>query len=300
MRIYLLMAILLRGLFPGLFPGLYLGLFVAPSASASMVTEVLPLGFRSSEEIIPILKAIVPKPGSVVGFHNQIVIKTTPENLAEVRRVLASLDTAPANLLISVRHGATDEVRRDLLAASGQLQSGNVALSAGGSTSPEPGLGVSITGGSSSVTVRNVTTRSRTDASDMQSIRVLEGHEAFVHTGQSVPFAQRSIIATNNNVVVSDTIEYHDVTSGVYVRPRLNGERVTLEIQPHRDSLSASGGGQIDIQRSATVISGQLGVWMELSGVDRSQRTTGSGIGTQTNRRVTNQTQTFVKVTRLP
>ena len=277
-----------------------LGLFLGQQALAAMVVEVLPLGFRSSAEILPILRAIVPKPGSVNGFQNQIVIKTTPENLAEVRRVLASLDSAPANLMISVRHTVNDEVRRNLLAAAGQIRNGNVSISAGQPTSGTPGLSASVSSSNAAVTVRSVNTVSRTASRDVQSIRVLEGHQAFIHTGQSIPFAQRNVIVSNNNVAVVDGIEYRDVTSGVYVSPRLNGDRVTLEISPHRDNLSVNGGGQVDVYRTSTVVSGPLGRWIALSGVDQSQHTTSSGIAAQTSRRFENQVQTFVKVVRLP
>jgi hypothetical protein len=86
---------------------LFLFLLVLCRANATLaqelVTEVLPAGFRSAAELTAILKPLIPPPGSVAGFHNQLVIKTTAANLAELRQLLAKLDKAPANLLVSVR-----------------------------------------------------------------------------------------------------------------------------------------------------------------------------------------------------
>ena len=63
---------------------------VTTLASAEPVVEVIPLHYRTAEEVIPILQPMLARDGAISGFRGQLVIRTTPENLAEMKRILAS------------------------------------------------------------------------------------------------------------------------------------------------------------------------------------------------------------------
>ena len=97
-----------------------------------MVTEVVDVGFRSAAGLVDVLRPLVPAPGSVNAFQSQLVIRTTPANLREIRRVLASLDRAPANLLITVKRSLDETIRRDLAAARARIASGDAGVTLGG------------------------------------------------------------------------------------------------------------------------------------------------------------------------
>jgi hypothetical protein len=71
---------------------------------------------------------------------------------------------------------------------------------------------------------------------------------------------------------------YKDVGRGFYATPRLNGERVTLDITQQADSQTGYGRGTIDTQRLSTTVSGRLGEWIELGGSGR--QATGDQSGT--------------------
>ena len=72
-------------------------LIVSTGAMAErMVTEVLPVGYRDAGELAEILRPLVPPPGSVSSLYNQLIVKTTPAGMREVKQVLATLDRAPA------------------------------------------------------------------------------------------------------------------------------------------------------------------------------------------------------------
>ena len=111
-----------------------------------------------------------------------------------------------------------------------------------------------------------------------QTLQVLEGSSGFIRAGQSVPVPQRQVVRTivNGQVVerVGNAVEYRDVTSGFYVLPRLAGDRVTLEINPQRDTLARPEqnlpSGSVNVQQAATTVSGRLGEWMEIGGVAHS------------------------------
>ncbi|UCF75162.1 MAG: hypothetical protein JSU71_13110, partial [Betaproteobacteria bacterium] len=54
-----------------------------------------------------------------------------------------------------------------------------------------------------------------------------------------------------------------------YVRARVSGDRVTLDISPQRETLSGDVRGGVNVQRVVTTVSGRLGEWMELGGVGK-------------------------------
>ena len=49
------------------------------------VLEVVPLKYRTSEQIIPVLKPLLDKDGTLSGMQNQLIIRTSPANLAELK-----------------------------------------------------------------------------------------------------------------------------------------------------------------------------------------------------------------------
>lgn len=247
-----------------------------------LVTEVVTVGYRPVEEVVEILRPLVPSPGGISGAYGKVVIRTTPENMREVKEILATLDKAPANLLISVRHTLTSEVERDLAEVYGEVRGGDVSVSAGSRGGGNRGLVVSGGGEDARARARIERTQRASDDTNVQRMRVLEGKEAFIQAGQSVPYAERNVVVTGQGVTtIQDSVSYRNVTSGFYVRPRLNADdRVTVEIFPQRNTLAR--GGRIDTREASTVVSGRLGRWMEIGGVDQSSSSSRRGIGSST------------------
>lgn len=231
----------------------------AALAMAQATVEVIPLHYRSSAEIIPILQPLLPRDGSISGFQNQLIIRTTPANLAEIRRVLAGIDVAPRRLLITVRQDADADARSRAAEISGSVPLGERATITlpGAAASPDTvpdknGLRITTTDSRAAETDRNT-----------QSVQVLEGYSAFIRVGQSIPVPQRTVVqgVIGGQVVdrVMDSVEYRDVTTGFYAVPRLNGERVVLEINPQRNTPNPQAPGSVNIQQAATTVSGKLG-----------------------------------------
>jgi hypothetical protein len=131
------------------------------------------------------------------------------------------------------------------------------------------------TGGDDALRARIDSTRTLDSDRNTQNLQVLEGSSAFIRTGQSVPVRQPLVTRTiiNGRVVenVSNTVEYRDVTTGFYVLPRLAGDRVTLDINPQRDTLARPEQnlprGSVNVQQASTTVSGRLGEWIEVGGV---------------------------------
>ncbi|MGP1676919.1 MAG: secretin N-terminal domain-containing protein, partial [Burkholderiales bacterium] len=68
--------------------------------------EVITLKYRSAEQVIPVIRPLLAPGGSVSGMQNQLILRTTSANLKDLKKVLASLDTLPRRLMISVRQDA--------------------------------------------------------------------------------------------------------------------------------------------------------------------------------------------------
>ena len=151
--------------------------------------------------------------------------------------------------------------------------SGRIVTGSGGVV-----VGDGVRGGDNAVRARIDNTRSLSDDRTAQTIQVLEGNSAFINIGQSVAVPQRQVTRTvvNGQIVerVSSGVEYRDAQTGFHVLPRLNGDRVILEINPQRDTFAAPEQNlppaSMNTQRASTTVSGLLGEWIEIGGVAQS------------------------------
>jgi len=88
----------------------------------------------------------------------------------------------------------------------------------------------------------------------------------------------REYVDTPSGRRVIDTTGFQDVDTGFYVVPRLSGDTVTLEIFTAADSLRSPVTGATNVQRVQTVVSGRLGEWIEIAGIDQQAARNGSEI----------------------
>jgi Bacterial type II/III secretion system short domain len=137
-------------------------LALAADAAAQGALEILPLRHRGAAEVIPVLRPLLEPGATLSGQSYQLFVRTSPANLAELKRVLERIDVAPRRLRISVRFD-TAETR----ARSGVK--GDVRISGRGS-----GASVRIEDASGSG-------NERVD----QQLQVLEDGEAYISTGEA-------------------------------------------------------------------------------------------------------------------
>src|SRR5687768_17345881 len=176
-------------------------LVLTSAAAAQMVLEVIPLRHRTVEEVVPVLQPMLVRDASLTGTRGQLIVRTTPANLEELKRILASIDVAARRLQITVAQGLAGDVRRRGAEVSGSVRGGEVGLSVPG-TGPVPRDGVEA---------RIFDNRSTENVRVMQTVQVLEGRSAYVQTGQSVP--QRERVVTRSVVggrVVEQVVEGTD------------------------------------------------------------------------------------------
>ncbi len=248
---------------------------VAAVAFAQMTVEVIALKYRQAEQLIPVIQPLLGRESSVSSFQNQLVVRATAAELTQVRRVLASLDTAPRRLLITVRQDADFERDRRDAEISASAGRGDARVTVPGGSAREGGQGggqVVLRDGDDRLRARVIDSQQMTRDRTAQTVQVLEGSSAFIRIGESRPVPDRQVVRSfiNGRVVerVTGGTEYREANTGFHVLPRVQGDRVTLDISPQRESFDGeSQHGAVNTQRLATTVSGRLGEWMDLGGI---------------------------------
>ncbi len=229
----------------------------------SGTVEVITLKYRTAEQVMPLLRPMLDKTGSMTGMQNQLIVRTSPANLNELKKILATVDAMPRRLLITVRQDAARDRDRSEAQVTGRIVTGSGSVAVGDA------------GHDGGLRARIDNTRSLSDDRNTQTIQVLEGNSAFINTGQSVPVPQqqvtRTIVNGKNVDRVSSGVEYRSAQTGFNVLPRLNGDQVLLEINPQRDTFASPEQnlppGSVNTQRASTTVAGRLGEWIEIGGV---------------------------------
>jgi type II secretory pathway component GspD/PulD (secretin) len=268
-------------------------------AAQAAVLEVIPLKYRKAEQVIPIIQPMLAPGGSISGLQGQLVVRTTPANMAEVKRILASVDAMPRRLLISVRQDADSDASRRGAELSGSVGGSQARVTVPGSVE-RGGGNVVLREGDDRLRAHAFDTRNLDSDRTAQTVQVLEGNVAYIRVGQSQPLPSRQVVRTvvNGRVVeqVVDSVEYRDAATGFHVLPRVSGDIVTLEINPQRDTFSAQTPGAVNVQSVATTVSGRLGEWLEIGGMGVESSSRQSTLPGRSSGSVTEARRVLVKV----
>lgn len=213
----------------------YVSLLVCASAAfAQAGLEVIDLRYRTAEQVLPVLRPLLEPGGVLTGQRSQLIVRTSAANLAELRRVLDSLDRPARRLAISVRFDSDASAAETAVAVDAR-----------------------VSNRSAGVDVRATTSRSIDGERVDQRLQVMEGGRAHISAGGSRPLRMRE------GVVIQDIATVFEVV------PRLAGDTVFLDIAPQRESAGAAP-GSVQALRSASTVSARLGEWVELAGVQRN------------------------------
>lgn len=271
-------------------------LFLASSIAAQSAIEIIELRYRSADELLPVLRPLVEPDGSINAAQNKLIIRTSPQNLGELRKLVSQLDTAPRQLLVTVRQDSSRDSTTRAAGVSGRGQFGDVTVTAPPTVDPSlPGVGVA--GSRGGVELRGGRRDSEvTDGGDQQ-LRVMDGREAVIYVGQEVPYTTRSV---GPGGVVTTHTELRSVLTGFVVRPRVQGDRVTLDVSPQQENLDPGSGGSVNVSRLSTSISGQIGEWIDLGAVTQQGTVERSGNLSRSTTDSSNRQQVMVKVEIIP
>ena len=207
---------------------LLVSLLITFSACVSAATEVVPLNYRTSAELLPVAKSFIGQEGTVDSYGNQLIVNAESRKIEELRALISQLDTAPKRLLISV--DTSDSAARS---SNGASPSRIISY---GTASREGGV---------------------------QQVQTSEGTPALIQVGQSVPLTTSS---TDSSGYAQSNTEYRNVTQGFYVTATVTGDIVHLEISTNRDRMSQERPDTINVQSTDSKVSGRLGEWITLAG----------------------------------
>ena len=245
----------------------------SPVHAGNMTLEIIPLQHRMTDDVVDILRPLVAPGGTVTGMNNQLIIKTTPENLAELKTVIQSLDRTPRQLIISVRQNSGGRVESQQHSVDGRYSTGDVTIGTGGPHRGRDGLVISAEDADGNVIrYQNRNSVSRSTDDNMFTVHATEGYPALINTGQSIPVPNRTAYASPGGVVVTDSVEYINANSGFYVLPRLNGDQVTLLVAPRLTRVAPGRAPILDVKDVETTATGHLGEWIELGGIYQNFR----------------------------
>ena len=241
-------------------------------AAEKQVLEVISLGYRQADDVIPMLRPLLAPGGTITGTKNQLVVRTTRANMAELKQVLAAVDSAPRRLMISVRQSSGMDTSRDAASVQGSVDVGtNARVTVPGRPGTTGDPGVSVQSGRTRVEGNVVSSQSARNDQLTQSVQVLEGNPAFIRTGQSAIVPNTQIIETpTGRQIIQGGGQTVQANTGFYATPRVNGDRVTLEIGTSRERLRNLETGSVSGQHVSTVVSGRLGEWIEIGGITQS------------------------------
>lgn len=91
--------------------------FVASGPLAQGTLEVITLRHSTAEQVIPVLRPLLEPGGALSGQYNQLIVRTSAGNLAQIRTALDAIDRPQGRLTILVRFDSVQESgRRDVQA----------------------------------------------------------------------------------------------------------------------------------------------------------------------------------------
>ena len=242
--------------------------------------EIISLRHRSAEALLPQLAPFVEPGGALTGMNDKLFLRASGRNQADIRVLVASLDTPVRRLMISVRQDGvnTDDARGAGVSGRIEVGGGAPAISGRGH-------------------LYQADSRSRRDTS--QQVQTIDGGRAAILVGESFLLPLRQVVLTPAGVVVSESFVQRDLGTGFVAVPRLSGERVTLEISP-RDDTPGPVPGSVNVQRLLTTVSGRLGEWLELGGSVGEQSSSSGAIAGYDTRTASRQRRLLLKVEELP
>ena len=241
--------------------------------------EMIELHNRPAEEIVPLIKPLLDNGESISGRGFQLILKADTARQAQIRELVKKLDRAAAQLMISVFQGSQRDLETLGIGAGAHYQDNHTDSHIGNDTGTGKGAEITLHGNPTQVTGKAYGTRARLRDKPVYRLRVTEGSEGYIETGKSIPYFSGQVYQNNGQQIVEPSVTYKDVTSGFYVRPRLSGDRVILDISPQRNSLNSSHGGAVNIRRATTTISGRPGEWIPLGGTTEQAKRSSTRIG---------------------
>lgn len=234
---------------------------LAPIHALPDEARVIQLKHRPASEVLPLIRPLLGPDDVLTGMDFRLIIRTSDQNLKEIERVLAQVDTARRRLRITVEQAAAGDRAGTSQSVTGETRIGDrarVILPSG--PAENGGLVIQKDG------LRYQTSRrtSVTHGASTQTVLTMDGQRAYIRVGQSIPHVRKILSLSRRHAVLVQDVELQDVTTGFDVLPRVRGDRVLVEITPRLSSLSNPAAGLADFQELSTTVETKPGEWLDL------------------------------------
>jgi hypothetical protein len=237
-------------------------------ALADYPLTIIDLEHRFAEDLVPVLAPLAGADGSISGVNASLLVRASPRALAEIRAALGRLDRPARNLLVEVRRSGSRSASGVGVGVQVDERIGDHGRVRIGEPLPRHGAPGSRAWAGAGSTSR--------DGSLEQRLRVLDGQEGFIAVGGEHPVGYRERYVGPNGVVTRRGVDYRASGSGFYVRPRVQGEQVSVDIRTAEARLD--GRGTLDRSLVQTRVSGRLGEWIDLGQSQSSGSATRRGL----------------------
>ncbi|PLK49635.1 secretin N-terminal domain-containing protein [Uliginosibacterium sp. TH139] len=248
--------------------------FALPLAAQQQM-EIIALRHRLPEQVLPTLQPLLEPGGSLSAMSGKLIVRTTPANLAQLRRALEAIDTPVRRLLISVRQGGSQSREETYVGADGRVVIRNGEVGGAVRAGAEAG------------------SRERRE-NIVSQVQTVEDGEAFIQLGQSVPQPVTQVVQGPGGTTVTRTTQYVSAGSGFAARPRLAGDNVTVSIAPQSQRIA--GNGRVSGSGLTTTVSGKLGQWIPLGGISQQSETSGHGLTSYERGRSETSSEYWIRV----
>jgi len=259
-------------------------LCLAWHSHAATEFKIITLQHRFAEDILPAIQPLVGSGGTVSAMQNNLIIRTSSENMAEIEQIISTLDTARQNLKITVNRNKNISSDGSRTEVAVRKRIGNVVVETESSRR--------IIRDGAAVTIGNQ--QNNSSSSNSQFIQVIDGEKAFISVGQSIPYTQEWISLTHRYSSTQRTTQFVTIDTGFAVRPRAIGNQVELEITPRFSQLGQR--GTIDFETLTTTIRASRGEWVNLADIMQQKDDISRAIlGWQSNYQASNS-QLLIKI----
>lgn len=219
--------------------------------------EIIQLRSKTADEVLPVLLPLVEPGATLTGTNSQLFLKASPRNRDDIKRALAAIDVPSRRLIIRI---ATDRQGEDAQ-AGGQVNLGGTRRS----------------------NAQLWDTRRVRGEQAGQSVQTVDGGRAFIQVGRTLAVPMRQVYIGPGGMLSNETTVYRDIGSGFFASPRVNGQRVAVDISQQAEAQDYRSPGGTSVQRLSTTVTGRLGEWIELGASGRQaagQQSGTTSIGT--------------------
>jgi hypothetical protein len=223
--------------------------------------RIIQLKHRPAGEIIPLIQPLLGPEDALSGMDYRLIVRTSDRTLNEIERLLEQLDVAPRRLRITLEQRVANDRGTATHSVEGEVSIGDKARITLPEKYPD----------SHGLVVQNDNLRYRSDQRSTagrnettQTVIALDGQRSFIRLGQSVPHIKKILALGHRPFMVTQGIEFQDVTTGFDVLPHVHGDRVRMEITPRLSTLRDPATGLVDFQELATTVEARLGEWIDL------------------------------------